>query len=129
MAATFKPWKDNGIHPSRVIAQVEQWKGEHTAVIIQPAWYDLTYAWALDPALFQGAAPVEMTLREHAVFPLLGTTMPPLDTAITTLVHIDAWAALTDPGDQVLNDIRARFLQVDSVEADGKVTVRRFLLR
>ncbi len=126
MAVTFLPWKSNGLHPSQVVAQVDKWKDGPTAVIIQPAWYDLTYAWASDPALFQGAAPLEMALRAHDLFPIAGSDMPPLDSATTTVIHIDAWAALTDPGRNVLNEIRARFLQVDSVEADKKVMVRRF---
>jgi len=126
MAITFFPWKSNRLHPSQVVAQVEEWKVGPTAVIRQPAWYDLTYAWASDPALFQGAAPVEMAMRAHEIFPITGSKMPLLDTATTTVIHIDAWAALTDPGHNILNRLRSRFLQVDSAEADRKVIVRRF---
>lgn len=129
MAITFFPWKSNGIHPSQVVAQVEKWKAGPTAVIIQPAWYDLTYAWASDPALFQGAAPLEMAMWARDQFPITGSAMPDLDSTITTVIHIDAWAALTDPGHDVLTGLRKRFLQVDSVEADRKVMVRRFIRR
>lgn len=127
MVVTFSPWRNNGLHPSQVIAQVEKWKAGSTVVIIQPAWYDLTYAWASDPALFQGAAaPVEMALRARDQFPITGMEFPLMDSTISTVIHIDAWASLTDPGHDVLNRLRARFIQVDSVEADKKVMVRRF---
>lgn len=129
MAVTLHPWESNGPHPSRVWARAEAWKSGHTAIIIQPAWYDLTYAWASDPALFQGAAPVEMALRARDQFAVTGTELPFLDSTITTVVHIDAWATLTDPGHEVLNGLRARYLQVDSVEADKKVMMRRFMAR
>ncbi len=129
MAVTFFPWKSNGLHPSQVVAQVENWKEGPTAVIIQPAWYDLTYAWASDPALFQGAAPLELAMLARDQFPVMGSAMPVLDSTITTVIHIDSWASLTDPGHDVLNGLRTRFLQVDSVEADKKVMVRRFRTR
>ncbi|MEO8733839.1 MAG: glycosyltransferase family 39 protein [Flavobacteriales bacterium] len=126
MACTFTPWKDTGSHPSKVVAQVQAWSNEHTAVVIQPAWYDLTYAWALDPQLFRAATPVDMALTEKGIFPLLGSQAPALDTSITTVVHIDAWAALTDPQLAVLHDLHAHFVLTDSSEADRKVWLRRF---
>lgn len=127
MALTFTPWKDTGPHPSRVAAQVEAWRDAHTAVVIQPAWYDLTYAWAVDPRLFKGAAPLGLTLREANVYPVPGATLPPLDSTITTVVHIDAWASLTDPQAEVLQSLRSTYVQADSAEADRKVMVRRFV--
>lgn len=126
MAVTFAPWKSNNMHPSRVVAQVDAWREGRTAVIMQPAWYNLTYAWATDPGLFRGAAPIGMALHERDVFPVTGDAMPPLDSSFTTVVHIDAWASLTDPGHRVLNGLRSRYVQVDSVEADRKVMVRSF---
>ena len=129
MAVTFFPWKNNGSHPSQVVTQVENWKEGPTAVIIQPAWYDLTFAWASDPALFQGAAPLELAMLARDQFPVMGSAMPVLDSTITTVIHIDSWASLTDPGHDVLNVLRTRFLQVDSMEADKKVMVRRFRTR
>ncbi len=126
MALTFKPWKGNDQHPSQVVAQVNTWRDGNTAVIIQPAWYDLTYSWAMDPKLYAGVAPVEMALRERLVFPVIGNEIPPLDSTLTTVVHIDAWASLTDPEQHVLNSLRAHYVQVDSVEADRKVWLRLF---
>ena len=129
MIITFFPWKSNGLHPSQVVAQVEKWKHGPTAIIIQPGWYDLTYAWASDPALFQGAAPMELALRARNQYPVTGSEMPALDSTMTTVIHIDTWASLVDPGHDVLNGLRARFLQVDSIEADKKVMVRMFRSR
>lgn len=126
MAVTFIPWKPGKSHPSRVVKQVEAWRNDHTAVIIQPGWYGLTYAWAVSPAYFKGAAPVELSLRERGIHPLPGKSLPNLDSSITRVIHIDAWASLTDPDHAVLNDLRFRFRQTDSVEADRKVVVRRF---
>ncbi|MFZ1618488.1 MAG: hypothetical protein WAT41_14160 [Flavobacteriales bacterium] len=129
MAATFTPWKGNGLHPSAVVSRVEAWRDGNTAVVIQPAWYDLNYAWQLDNTLFKGAVPVEIALRERKIFPVAAAEMPELDSTVVTVVHIDAWASLTDPGHAVLNGLRARFIQTDSVEADKKVMLRRFQLR
>ncbi len=129
MAATFSPWKPSGQHPSRVAAQVEAWREEHTAVVIQPSWYDLSYAWAMDPAYFSGAAPVELALKEHGIYPVLGALPAELDSSVASVVHIDAWAALVDPDGGVLNTLRSRYVQTDSVEADRKVLVRRFSKR
>lgn len=126
MAVTFAPWKDTGAHPSKVVAQVRAWRTEHSAVIIQPGWYDLTYAWAVDPQLFRGAAPLDMALAEKGIYPVLGSQAPNLDTGVTTVVHIDAWAALTDPGLSVLHELHAQYTLTDSSEADRKVWVRRF---
>jgi hypothetical protein len=129
MALTFAPWKNTGPHPSRVVAQVEAWRDAHTAVVIQPAWYDLTYAWAVDPKLFKGAAPLNLTLREANVYPVPGASLPPLDSTITTVVHIDAWASLTDPRADVLQELRRTYVQADSAGADKKVMMRLFRRR
>ena len=126
MAVTFKPWKGNNQHPSQVVAQVEAWRDAQTAVIIQPAWYDLTYAWASDPKLYNGMAPVELAMRERLVFPVVGNAVPVLDTTITAVVHIDAWASLTDPEQRVLSSLRSSYVQIDSVEADRKIMLRLF---
>ncbi|MCC6839588.1 MAG: glycosyltransferase family 39 protein [Flavobacteriales bacterium] len=129
MAATFTPWKGNGLHPSRVVAQASAWRNGPTVVLIQPPWYNLTYAWAKDPQLFRSAAPFELTLREQGILPVQGDLAVPLDSAVHTVVHIDAWAALTDPRGLVLRTLRTQFNLVDSVEADKKVYLRRFTRR
>lgn len=129
MACTFTPGKGSGLHPSHVAARVKAWQHEGTAVVIQPGWYDLTYAWAVDPKLFQGAVPLEIALHQRNVFPVRAGEWPALDSSITTVVHIDAWAALSDPGHRVLDELRARYVRTDSVEADRKVIVRRFQAR
>lgn len=129
MAVTFSPWKPSGQNPSRVVAQVQAWRGDRTAVVIQPSWYDLPYAWAVSPAYFSGAAPVEMALRERGVYAVWGSLPPELDSSVASVVHVDAWAALVDPGGKVLRALRSRYVQTDSVEADRKVMVRRFRKR
>lgn len=129
MAATFTPWKDGGAHPSRVVAQVAAWQRPGTAVLLQPPWYDLSYAWALDKQLYTGASPVDLALKERKVHPVQAADMPALDSSITTVVHVDAWAALTDPEGRVLRELRRRYLQVDSAEADRKVHLRLFRVR
>jgi hypothetical protein len=126
MGITFSPWAAGTLHPSRVVAQVDRWRDEHTAVIIQPGWYGLSYAWAVSPQFFKGAAPVELALKEQHVYPLEGSLMPPLDSTVTSVVQIDAWASLTDPGHSVLNALRSRFHQIDSSVVDEKVILRRF---
>lgn len=129
MVVDFAPWKDNGAHPSRVAAQVEAWRTGATTVLIQPPWYDLTYAWAVDPKLFTGAAPMEMALRERNILPVRSSGPPALDSTVATVVHIDAWATLTDPDGNVLKQLHHSFVQTDSVEADKKVILRRFTRR
>lgn len=126
MALTFSPWKDTGAHPSKVVAQVRAWRTGHSAVVIQPAWYDLTYAWGLDPQLFRGAAPLDLALSEKGIFAVLGSRTPALDTVIDTVVHIDSKAKLTDPQLSVLRELRAHYSLIDSVEADREVWLRRF---
>jgi len=126
MAFTFTPWQGNGARPSLVVARAEAWRRGHTAVVIQPPWYDLTYAWARDPQLFRSAAPLYITLREQGIYPVQRNTMPPLDSTVATVVHVDAWASLTDPGQDVLRALRATFQQTDSMEADRKVMLRLF---
>ncbi len=126
MFATFTPWRPSPIHPSRVAAQVESWSKGNTAVLIQPAWYSLTYAWAVSPHYFIGAAPVEMALKERGVWSVPGTVLPRLDSSTVTVIHVDAWASLTDPGHVVLHELRKIYQQTDSIEADKKVMVRRF---
>ncbi|MBP8823467.1 MAG: glycosyltransferase family 39 protein [Flavobacteriales bacterium] len=129
MALTFTPWKASGLHPSRVVAQAHAWREGATLIIIQPPWYNLTFAWGKDPYLFRSAAPLEMTMREQGILPVQSELAIPLDSSVQTVVHIDAWAALTDPQGQVLNTLRAQYQQVDSVEADKKVYLRRFTRR
>jgi len=50
MAFTFTPWKDNGQHPSRVAAQIREWRRspEDPPVRVQPFWYKLTLWSQLD---------------------------------------------------------------------------------
>lgn len=51
MAATFAPWRDNGRHPSRVVAVLREWsvRADREPVLVWPSWYRLEMAWALDP--------------------------------------------------------------------------------
>ena len=129
MTITFAPWKAGNHHPSRVVAQAQAWREGPTITLSQPPWYQLTYAWAKDPHLFRSAAPLEMTLREQGILPVQRDLAAPLDSAVQTVVHIDAWAALADPEGHVLHLLRTQYQQEDSTEADKKVHVRRFIRR
>lgn len=126
MGYTFRPWQDTGSHPSRVAAQVAHWREGNTVVLIQPAWYALNYAWASNPQLYTGLLPLHMALEESAILAIPADRLPPLDSTVNTVIHIDAWATLTDPQGAVLDELRERFLEVDSVEADKKVITRLF---
>ena len=68
MAFTFHPWKDHGLHPSRVVAQVQQWQEGHRSVLIAPDFYAPTFAWHLDQELIRDPEALELELMERNVF-------------------------------------------------------------
>ena len=68
-------------------------------------------------------------MTEKGIFPIVDSQAPALDTSITTVVHIDAGAAISDPQLTVLHELQGNYTLTGSVEPDGKVWVRRFQKR
>ncbi len=127
MAFTFTPWKEGELHPSRVVAQVQQWRGERGAVLLTPPFYAPTFAWHLDKELFRDPEILEAGLDHDEVFPTGPHDQVPKDTSeFRTVVLVDAWSALTDPDQLTKKALRAQWPTVDSVEADKKVWVYRY---
>lgn len=126
MAVTFRPGRVPADQPSQVVRQVDDWRAGRTAVIIQPDWYGLTYAWQLDRRLFRAPAPIGQSLQERGVFPLPSPAHFRPDAAWDTVVLVDAWSALTDPQGLTEGTIRARWRLTGEVQADRKVMLRRF---
>lgn len=129
MAATFEPWKGHGRRPSAVVAMAEAWR-DSGPVLIQPPFFDHTYAWHLDPALLRDARDLRAALGERGIHAVHNTDDLPFGPqAWDTVVLVDAWAALTDPDATVKRALLANYAQVDSVEAMHKVWVYRFARR
>jgi hypothetical protein len=120
--------------PQRVKAQGEprgsarKYGRAAPASVVRP---DLCLGSWTNCAVHGGIAPIATSrLHGRGIFhPVQAADMPALDSTVATVVHIDSWASLTDPGHEVLNELRKRYTQVDSVEADKKVMVRRFRKR
>ena len=126
MAATFTPWKGNGLHPSAVVAKAEEWRG-NDPVIIQPSWYKNTYAWHLDRELVRDPNLMDARLQERGIYPtdqLNDLLAQP--GAYDTMVRVDAWAALTDPQGTVSDALNRAYPHMEPVEADRKVMVERY---
>lgn len=126
MAASFAPWRPPSTDPGGVVRQVEAWRRGRTAVIVQPGWYGITYAWYLDRRLFRERTPIDQLLRARDVFPLASPDQLQPDPAWDTVVLVDAWAGLTDPEGRTERTVRSRWSFVDEVEADRKVRLLRF---
>jgi hypothetical protein len=127
MAFTFRPWADDGLHPSRVVEQVQLWQEGQHPVLIDPDFYAPTYAWHLDRELFRDSASLESGLSERNVLlvsdPHRFINVDPDEDAV---ILVDSWSALTDPEQRTKRHLREHWPQVDSVEADKKVWVYRF---
>ena len=121
LAFTFTPWVDTGRHPSRVVAQAEEWCAGECSLEVLPRWYWLTYTATKDinnlryenPVAFGGAVP-------GTVYSLAAA-----DTLPTAIV-IDAGADLIDPDRKWYKALRTTYATVDSIEADHRVWVYRF---
>ena len=126
MAVTFSPWKSNRSHPSHVIDQVAQWN-MGSPVLVQPAYYEDTYAWHFDPQLVRNPAMLRTELNASGVFPVNDDTDLPIDLSITNaLVLVDASGSITDPSGSLKQRLRNAYPIIDSVEADRKVWVYRY---
>ncbi len=126
MAVTFQPWRGNGLHPSAVVMQAEAWQGTGP-VLLQPPYYDLTYAWHLDPELFRRTEDLRSALAHRGIHPLhTAEDLPAGQRLWETVVWVDAWAEMTDPQVTVKRALQEAYLRADSVEATQKVWVYRF---
>lgn len=124
MFLTFVPWKDNGLHPSRVVEQEERWCAGHCSVEVLPQWYGLTLLAAKDIRSLRYAT------GQHTATNKQWTTDHGSDRAIegsvTTAIVINAGADLVDPDRTWYARLKATHPVVDSVEATHKVWVYRF---
>lgn len=126
MTATFTPWEGNGLHPSAVVARAEEWRGSDP-VVIQPSWYRNTYAWHLDRQLVREPDLLDTRLRERGIFPTDQLKdLLPVPEQHTTMVRVDAWAALTDPQGTVSAALHRSYPHMEMEEADRKVLVERY---
>ena len=126
VAITFTPWKRNGLHPSKVLAQVNEWN-EGAPVLIQPAYYEDTYAWQLDKHLVQDPSELRSALNNSGIHPVNGINDLPKDiTTARSVLLVDAWSGLVDPAGSLKLHLKNAYQQVDSMEADRKVWVYRF---
>lgn len=127
MAFTFHPWMDTGLHPSRVVAQVQKWQEGHRSVLIAPGYYAPTFAWQLDKELLRDPDSLELELIERNIFRV---DHPDRFVALRSdedaVILVDAWSALTDPEQRTKLHLRDHWPMVDSVEADKKVWVYIF---
>ncbi|HQV76267.1 MAG TPA: hypothetical protein PLE78_12310 [Flavobacteriales bacterium] len=127
MGFTFHPWKYTGLHPSHVVAQVQQWQEGHRSVLIAPGYYAPTFAWHLDKELLRDPGTMELDLIEQNVFLVdHPDRFVALGSEEDAVILVDAWSALTDPEQRTKGHLRAHWPVVDSVEADKNVWVYRF---
>lgn len=126
MAATFTPWKDNGLHPSRVVRVEREQCAGTCAVEVLPRWYWLTHLAAQDLRSLQRPTRQHPAYADgsHRSFEA-DLPLAPTDTVPATLV-IDAGSHFVDPERRWYARLRAAYPKVDSVEADRKVWVYRF---
>lgn len=133
MLLTFTPWKDSGLHPSRVVEAELKWcPNGNCRTTIQPYWYSLTYAGARNLPVFQdpevyttymevisrGAGGLDPITRDHGPEP-----------QDSTVIVIDAGSRYSDPKRRLHGSLRAHYPNVDSVEADHRVWVFRYGLK
>lgn len=119
---TFAPWADAGRHPSRVVAQANEWCNGECSLEVLPRWYWLTYT-----------ATQDVNNLRHENQLVFGEAIPekryPLGAQLDTLrnaIVIDAGADLVDADRTWYKNLRTIYPIVDSVEADHRVWVYRF---
>lgn len=122
MGITFTPWKDNGRHPSQVVAQVEAWHGLEQVVLLHPHFYDLTYAYHRDPVLFQSSSNIQQEMAEGGIHVAAAFEELPQAGSVAQVILVQSG------GDRpkVWQTLRSAFPEVDSAEADHAVWVYRF---
>jgi hypothetical protein len=124
MMFTFTPWKDNGRHPSRVVAQEHAWCGGNCSMEVLPHWYWLTYLAAKDIGTLRTPYPDHPAYWTQGQQPAPDPMKP--DPASDQHIVIGAGADLVDKDRDWYRVLRAEYGIVDSVEADHKVWVYRF---
>lgn len=124
MAVTFVPWKQNELHPSRVVERTQRWG---SIVLVDPADYELTYAWHLDSTLYRHPEELEEALRARNVYGVHAPgDLPEKWRSASAVVLVDAWSALHDPAELTKQEIRTDLVLMDSTAADRGVWVYRF---
>lgn len=125
-AISFTPWKSNELHPSNVIAQVNAWKKDEM-VLIQPAYYEDTYAWHIEKSLVRDPSQLRKTLNMSGIYPVNNVRDLPSELDNTpSVILVDAWSSLSDPEGSLKHSLRDTYQMIDSVQADRKVWVYRF---
>lgn len=129
MLVTFVPWRSNGVKPSGVVAQCNQWVNDDAGFRIMPYWYVLNYAAAFDLDLFRDNLAHETWQRTKMsgasgdVAPTNGDTSKPV---AATMVVVEAGRSSLAQDEAMRHFLRTRYTHVDSVEADRNVWVYRF---
>ncbi|MCC6542369.1 MAG: hypothetical protein IT225_09135 [Flavobacteriales bacterium] len=118
---TFTPWKDNGLHPSRVVQLETTWCDGACSVEVLPPWYWLTHLAATDIRSLQRPAQQHMAFSNGDQTGKGGMNDQP-----GTAIVIDAGAELVDPTRAWYTRLKTTHPQVDSVEATHKVWIYRF---
>jgi hypothetical protein len=127
MAFTFTPWKDNGLYPSRVVAQVEAWRPTaNVPVLLYPWYYMHTYAWHADRDLLNDPTDLQSELAQGAVYPIHDQENLLLPTGDPEALVLVVAANEINNTTMLRSDLRNSRPVVDSVEADHKVWVYRF---
>ena len=121
MLASFTPWQDTGLHPSRVVAQAEAWCGQRCNLRVLPEWYWLNYNAAENIVYLRDPMPDHLPVDgSHARGEYVrGVPM-------STVVVVDAGSSVQDPQRSWYQKLRADHVTVDSILADHKVWVYRF---
>ncbi|MBL8010966.1 MAG: glycosyltransferase family 39 protein [Flavobacteriales bacterium] len=127
MALSFEPGRGPEGRPERVVAVAQAMGKGRAPVLLIPGWYAHTYAWQVDPALFDHTGSWTDALAARGIHPVDDPLHPPTVAAqADTLVLVDAGARLVDPEQQLEARLSDRLGVPDAVEADRGVRVLRF---
>ena len=127
MALSFEPGRGPEGRPERVVAVAQAMGRGRAPVLLIPGWYAHTYAWQVDPALFDHTGSWTDALAARGIHPVDDPLHPPTVAAqADTLVLVDAGARLVDPEQQLEARLSDRLGVPDAVEADRGVRVLRF---
>ncbi len=123
MAVTFTPWKDDGHHPSRIVAQVRTWCSDQCTLQVEPSWYWLNFLAAEDISKLR-------SYDGHGTKRPIGEDPRSVSSALPessgTEIVVDAGSLIEDPSRRWYSALKRTHPTVDSVESDIKVWVYRF---
>ncbi|QQR86967.1 MAG: glycosyltransferase family 39 protein [Flavobacteriales bacterium] len=130
MLLTFTPWKDNGLKPSAVVKQVNEWASAPEALLaFTPEWYVHTMVAGYGVTTFQSEGYLERT----KAFSQRGVSSTKEFDPSAHARERDAFVVIVDAGNMLNTsqqdlsaELRSLFPTVDSVEATKKVWVYRF---